>query len=330
MKNKIIVIISSIAIVLSLSTIILQIFVFATDKPDAEDYYRNLVMENLHNFSAPIPDTLTLCGEQVPLDNVFVREALDRELTAITYQHNATFTILKRAFRYFPLIEKYLKECSAPEDLKYLCVAESSLANVTSPAKAEGFWQFMKNTATSYGLNVSDEYDERYNLEKATKAAVKYLKGSQSRLGSWSLACAAYNCGEQGLRARMKEQGISNYWDLALNTETGRYVYRILAYKVLMQSPKQYGFYLREQDAYQPLEYETVKVDSSITDFYAFSKKIGTTYKMFRAANPELRAKKLTNKSKKTYTLYYPKKESLSYKKLIKKLHKSNSFIDSM
>ncbi|MDO5760783.1 MAG: transglycosylase SLT domain-containing protein, partial [Bacteroidota bacterium] len=152
-----------------------------------EDFYRQSIIENLHNFSAPLPEKLTLCGEEVPLNNTFVRQALDRELTSLMYQHSTTFLILKRAWQYFPEIEKYLKEASAPEDLKYLCVAESSLSNVVSPAKAEGFWQFIASTGRQYGLVIKEDYDERYHLEKATKAAAKYLKSSKTRLalGLW-------------------------------------------------------------------------------------------------------------------------------------------------
>lgn len=328
MKKYITLTISILAIVLS-SVAIISVFVFATDKPDEESYYKEIVKENLQNFSAPLPQHLTLCSEEVPMDNIFVREALDRELTSLMYQHASTFIIMKRAFRYFPLIEKYLKDNSAPEDLKYLAVAESSLNNVTSPAKAEGFWQFMAATAKQYGLIVTEEYDERYNLEKATSAAAKYLKASKNRLGSWSLACAAYNCGEQGVKNRMNEQGISSYWDLALNTETARYVYRILAYKILMSDPQQYGFYLRQKDAYQSLEFENIRVDTTINDFYAFSKSIGTTYKLFRFANPELRSKKLTNKNKHTYLLRKVK-SSLSWEELVGELEQPSSFIESL
>lgn len=330
MKKNTTIILSSIAIVLAVATLSMQIFIFATRKENTETQYRNTIKEHLHNFSAPLPETLTFCDEEVPIDNIFVREALDRELTAIMYQHNSTFIIMKRAWRFFPEISQYLKKYGGPEDLKYLAVAESSLNNVTSPAKAEGFWQFMAATAKQYGLTVTEEYDERYNLEKATKAAVQYLTGSRNRLGTWSLACAAYNCGEGGLKSRMKEQGINDYYSLALNSETARYFYRILAYKILMEDPQQYGFYLREQDAYQPLEYEEIKIDSTISDFYAFSKQINTPYKYFRFANPELKAKKLTNKERKTYTLRKLKESSLSWKERTKELDNPQGFISEL
>lgn len=328
-RPKALYILSSSAIILSLAAIALGIFVFATQKPDDEDFYCQNVKDNLHNFSAPLPKTLTFCGEEVPMDNVFVREALDRELTSLMYQHSTTFLVLKRAWRYFPEIEQYLRECSAPEDLKYLCTAESALSNVVSPAKAEGFWQFMAQTAKQYNLVVRDDYDERYNLKKATYAAAKYLKASRSRLGDWALACAAYNCGEGGLRNRMSEQGIKSYWKLALNNETARYVYRILAYKILMQNPQQYGYYLRKQDAHQPLEYTTLTIDSTINDLPAFTQQINVPYKYFKIANPELRGKKLINKEKKTYTFRIPTQDSYSWKKLTKKLSNSQDYIDS-
>lgn len=327
-KTKLIITLSSAAIVISLSTIVLQIFVFANKKPSYEQQYRQMIRQELHSFSIPLPDSLTFCSEKVPLDNTFVREALDRELTSLTYQHANTIIILKRAFRYFPQIEKILQQEGMPEDLKFLAVAESSLNNVVSPAKAEGFWQFMAATARQYGLIVNQEYDQRYDVEKSTRAACKYLRGAYSRLGSWSIACASYNCGEKGVRDRMNEQGVNNYWHLALNSETARYVYRILAYKIIMSSPKDYGFYIRRQDCYLPFDYDTIKIDSSINDFYAFSKQIGVDYKYFRYANPELKAKKLTNKENKEYILKIPSKQAYSWHALVDKLQEPEEFID--
>ena len=316
------------AIVLSLTTICLQIFVFAKQKPSAEQEYRNMITQHLHHFSAPLPESLTLCGESVPLDNVFVREALDRELTSIMYQHNSTFLILKRSFRFLPEIERLLAKENAPDDLKYLAVAESALSDVTSPAKASGFWQFMPTTAKEYGLEVTNEWDERYDLPKATKAAVKYLTASKSRLGSWALACAAYNCGENGLRQRMKQQNCNNYWELSLNSETSRYVYRILAYKILMENPRQYGFNVRKKDCYQPLEYREVVIDSTITDMAAFAQKIGCSYKYFRLINPCVRSNKLTNKTNKKYTFRTLEKDSFSWAYLVSKLDNPEEFLD--
>ena len=165
----------------------------------------------------PLPDELDFMGEKVPLDDHSVRESLDRELTAICYQHSTTLLCLKRSGRYFPVIEKILKEEGLPEDFKYLCVTESSLSNAISPAKAVGFWQFVQSTAQSYGLEVREEVDERYNVEKATRAACKYLRGSKNRLGSWALAAAAYNMGENGVANSIAAQSVQSYWDTYFN-----------------------------------------------------------------------------------------------------------------
>ncbi len=329
-KENTIIIISTIAIVLSAIAIASQIFVFATQHKNNEEQYTEILKENFHNFAVPMPKEVTFCGEKVPLENTFVREALDRELSVISYQHSTTFLILKRAYRYFPQIEKILKQQNVPEDLKYLAVAESSLGNVVSPAKAEGFWQFMPQTAKEYGLTVNSEYDERYDIDKSAIAACKYLKGSYTRLGKWTLACAAYNCGENGLKARIKEQNINNYWDLALNSETARYVYRIIAYKVIMQNPQMYGFYVRPIDCHQSLYYDTIQIDSTINDFYAFAKQIGTEYKYFRLANPSLKAKKLTNKEGKKYTIKILHKDSYNWQYLVNKIDNPYKFIESL
>ncbi len=320
-------ILSIAAIVISIATLALQIFVFAKEKPNPETQYRTMINTHLHNFSAPLPESLTWCEEEVPLDNVFVREALDRELTSIMYQHGTTFAILKRSFRFFDEIEDLLAKSGGHDDLKYLAVAESSLSDVVSPAKAAGFWQFMPATAKQYGLQVTNQWDERYHLPKATAAAVKYLTASKNRLGSWFLAAAAYNCGEAGLRKRMEEQRCKNYWGLHLNAETSRYVYRILAYKCLMENPQGYGFYLRRKDCHQPLEYVYTTVDSTITDMPSFAAKLGCEYKFFRMLNPWVRADRLDNKTKAKYTFRTISEDSFSYRKLTSDLPNREDFL---
>ncbi len=184
--------------------------------------------ENYQNFAAPFPDKVEFCGQEVPIDNILVREALDMELNLIMYNHSMTFLILKKAERYFPEIEAILKNQNIPEDIKYLAVAESGLANLVSPAKAEGVWQFVLPTAKEYGLEDFEGWDERYDLEKSTIAACKYLRNKKSVFNDWALACASYNSGETGVKNRMREQGSDNYWELYTNTETSRYVYRII------------------------------------------------------------------------------------------------------
>ncbi len=285
-----------------------------------------MINKHLQQFSAPLPDSLTFCDEAVPLDNVFVREALDRELTSIMYQHGTTFQILKRSFRFFDTIEALLAKNGGHDDLKYLAVAESSLSDVTSPAKASGFWQFMPKTAKEYGLQVNEQWDERYDLEKSTAAAVKYLSSSKQRLGSWFLAAAAYNCGENGLRRRMSEQNCQNYWELYLNSETSRYIYRILAYKLLLENPQAYGFYVRRKDCHQRLDYVYTTIDSTITDMPAFAAHLGCPYKYFRMLNPCLRSHRLDNKTKKQYTFRTLDKDDFSWQELVSKIENPNDF----
>ena len=263
----------------------------------AVNYYSNVLA------CPPLPESLTFCGEAVPLDDPMVRESLDRELTAVCYQHSTTLLCLKRAGRWFPVIEKILKEENVPEDIKYLCVAESSLSNAISPAKAVGFWQFLESTAKTYGLTVTEEVDERYNLEKSTYAACKYLKKGKNNLGRWSLAAAGYNMGEGGVKKNITNQSQNEYWDLYLNQETARYVFRILAYKLLFENPETYGVRLNESDKYQPYECEEIEVTASVPNWYTFCQEHGMTYKELKTLNPWLRSTKLTVPAGKSYTI---------------------------
>lgn len=272
-------------------------------EPARTNYYTNVLA------NPPLPESLTFCGEKVPLDDPMVRESLDRELTAICYQHSTTLLCLKRARRYFPVIEKILKEDTVPEDIKYLCVAESSLSNAVSPAKAVGFWQFLEATAKSYGLTINDDVDERYDLEKSTHAACKYLKKGKKSLGKWSLAAAGYNMGDGGVRKNVNNQSQDEYWDLYLNSETARYVYRILAYKLLFENPDLYGVRLNESDKYAPYDCEEITITSSVPNLYTFCQENGMTYKELKTLNPWLRSTKLTVSSGKSYTIKKFKKK---------------------
>ncbi|MBR4488269.1 MAG: lytic transglycosylase domain-containing protein [Bacteroidales bacterium] len=266
-------------------------------EPARTNYYTNVLA------TPPLPDSLTFCGENVPLDDPMVRESLDRELTAVCYQHSTTLLCLKRAGRWFPTLEKILKEDGVPEDIKYLCVAESSLSNAISPAKAVGFWQFLESTAKLYGLTVNDEVDERYHVEKCTHAACKYLKTSKNSLGSWALAAASYNMGEGGVRKNVNNQSQNEYWNLYFNPETARYVYRILAYKLLFENPSTYGVRLNESDKYAPYEYEEITVTASVPSWYTFCQEHDMTYKEFKELNPWVRSTKLTVAAGKSYTI---------------------------
>ena len=255
-----------------------------------------------------IPDEIIFCGERVPLENFDVYEALDYELVVNMYRHSATITYLKKAKRYFPEIEKVLKENNIPDDLKYLCVAESGLSNVVSPAGATGFWQFMKTAGNEYGLRINTNVDERYNHHKSVVAACKYFKDAYKKFKSWTLVAASYNMGMGGVSKSIESQKVDNYWDLLLNSETARYVYRIIALKLVMENPGTYGFNLDEKDLYDEIETYTIKVDSTISDLTQFAIDNGTNLKMLKHFNPWLRTNTLPNQSRKEFEIELPKK----------------------
>jgi len=247
-------------------------------------------------------------GEALPMSNFDVVERLDREILRNSYYHSNTILLLKRMKRYFPIIEPILAEQGVPNDLKYLAVIESDLTNARSPAGAKGFWQFLKGTAGDYGLQVNSEVDERYNLEKATVAACKYLKRYKEKFGSWTLAAAAYNMGPTGLKSELTRQKFNNYYDLNLNHETGRYVFRIVAIKEILNNPENYGFELGLEDQYNELpEYSILSMNDPIPNLGDFAKKYGTTYRMIKVYNPWLTSYKLTNSARKTYKIKVPK-----------------------
>lgn len=257
-----------------------------------------------------IPTSVDFAGENLPMDNFDAKERFDRELISNCFRHSATFLFFKKANRYFPIIEPILKANGVPDDVKYLSVAESALSNAVSPAGARGFWQFMPGSAKERDLEVTSEVDERYHLEKATVAACKYLKEAYDDLGSWTLAAASYNMGKAGLKKRIDEQGGTAYFDLHLNSETSRYVLRIMAIKEIMKNPTRYGFHLEPEDLYPPMpKFKTVTVKSGISDLAAFAQEHKTTYRMLKLYNPWLRSSSLTNKYKKTYQIKIPIEE---------------------
>ena len=273
---------------------------------DIESANEILIEDSLekNEFYLPeVPKGIMFCNEEIPLNISDVHEMLDNEMIVNNYWHSQTFRLLKRSNRFFPEIEPILKEYGVPDDMKYLLLAESGLRNVTSPAGAKGYWQFMKNTALEYDLEISKDVDERYHLEKATIAACKYLKKAHKRFDSWVLAAAAYNMGSGGLSNQIKKQKTNNYFRLHLNSETSRYVYRILAIKSIMESPENYGFKFGEKDLYQPYSYETFLVDTTIHNLIDFASAINANYKMLKKANPWLISNKLSNEKKKVYTL---------------------------
>jgi len=247
-------------------------------------------------------------GEILPIDNFDVAERLERELLVNTFYHSSTILAIKRAHRFFPVIEKILKEEGMPEDLKYLAVAESGLQPVTSAANARGVWQFMKDTGKQYGLEVNGEVDERYHLEKSTRAACDYFKYLKDRFGSWTLAAAAYNMGGANLSEALEAQRAQTYFDLNINEETSRYIFRIVALKEVLLNPEKFGFEIPKDQLYKPLDrYKLVKVKGSVNNWGDFAAKHKTNYRTLKIYNPWLRDSKLSNKAKKTYEIKVPK-----------------------
>lgn len=254
-----------------------------------------------------IPRVMTFAGESVPLQDTDVRERLDREIHVNTYWHSNMLLMIKKANRFFSEIEPLLKKYNLPDDFKYLAVAESGLDNVTSAAGASGFWQFMKATGKQYGLEINSYVDERYNLELATKVASEYLRNSKELFGSWTNAAAAYNAGNAGISKQMKRQDATDYYNLLLNPETGRYVFRILAFKEILSNPEKYGFFVDQDDLYQAIPTNTIVVDTPIEDFAKFAKQQGINYKILKIHNPWLRDTFLKNASGKKYHVKIPK-----------------------
>ncbi len=255
-------------------------------------------------------DDYLFAGERIPVENFDVRERLERELIVNSYRHSTTILNLKNSARYFPVIEKILKEEGLPDDFKYLAVAESDLRNATSSAGAKGIWQFMEGTAGDYGMEVSKEVDERLNLEKSTRAACKYLKHYKDVFGSWALVAAAYNMGPAGLRNEMQSQKMDSYYDLNLSEETNRYIFRLVAIKHVMEHPELYGFDMKTEQLYPPLDnYTMVTVDTSIASLGEFAKQNGTSYRMLKIFNPWLKDNKLTNTKRKAYEIKIPKEQ---------------------
>ncbi|MDA3927840.1 MAG: lytic transglycosylase domain-containing protein [Prolixibacteraceae bacterium] len=262
----------------------------------------------------PIPKRLFFAGEEVPLWNFDVKESLDRELMVNVYFHSQTLRYIKLAPRFFEIIEPILKRDSIPDDFKYLAIAESGFdLKAISPAGAAGIWQFMKGTARENGLEVNSVVDERYHIEKATKAACKYLHESFAKYGDWTTVAASYNAGRNGIGRQVERQKETHYYNLLLNEETNRYVYRILAYKVVFESPELYGFHLSKKDYYPTIPVRIVEVDSAVTNFADFAKTYDLNYKILKLFNPWLRETYLNNDSAKTYEIKIPKGKYRSY-----------------
>ncbi|MDA0793649.1 MAG: lytic transglycosylase domain-containing protein [Bacteroidetes bacterium] len=257
-------------------------------------------------YALKIPTSIHFSGEEVPIHQPDIRERLDKEMLVNTYWQSNMMLLIKRAKKYFPTIEKILEEQGVPDDFKYLAVIESALENVRSPKGAKGFWQLMPGTAKEYGLEVNDNVDERYHLEKSTRIACVYLKKAKERLGSWTLAAASYNRGMYGTDRLLDKQLAESYYDLLLNSETSRYVFRIIAVKEIMSNPQQYGFIFEESDLYLPIPERKIGLDTAITNLAQFAKEQNINYKVLKIHNPWLIENHLNNKSRKYYEIAIP------------------------
>jgi hypothetical protein len=265
------------------------------------------VVSRTYTSSVDIPANMVFAGETLALSNFDVRESLDRELLVNSYFQSQTIMYLKKSKRYFNLIEPILKKNNIPDDFKYLSLAESGFQEkITSPAGAAGLWQLMKKAAIENGLEVGNEVDERYNMEKSTEAACKYLNNAYRQYGNWISVAASYNAGISGIKRQTELQDSKNYFDLLLNDETARYVYRILALKLILENPEKYGFKVTEEEKYPILICKEVALSGSVINFANFAHDHGINYKILKYFNPWLRQSYLKNPSRKSYLIKIP------------------------
>lgn len=255
----------------------------------------------------PIPAEASFAGERVPLEYFDVQESFKREVTGLSFFHGTMIYIMQLDNRYANTIKRVLKEEGVPEDLYYICIAESGLQPVISPANAAGYWQFLAGTAKEYGLVVDTEVDERYHIEKSTRAAAAYFKKAYQEFGSWTMAAASYNTGFKNLRYRMDIQTKTNYYDTQFVEETGRYVFRALAFKTILSDREKYGFNLLEKDLYPELEYYEVEIKGSVANWSDFAAKHNTNFKLLKIYNQWIRANQLDNRQNRTYMVQVPK-----------------------
>jgi hypothetical protein len=293
-----------------LSVGVIYLFINSGDKKEIEKAPVTEVMTFVEGMNyampVPIPDTVSFAGELVPTGLFYVKEQLDRELTVNTYWHSSTILTLKRANRWFPLIDSILAKNGIPSDFKYVALIESGLLNVVSPSGAAGFWQFLDKTGKEYGLEINKEVDERYHAAKATQAACDYLNKSYRKFGNWTLVAASYNAGQGRIEETIEKQQVRNFYHMFLNDETSRYIFRILAMKIIYENPVAYGFKIKKGDLYDPLNVKTVKVTSTISDLPSYALRQNTTYRMLKELNPWLRSDKLSVRNGEEYEIALP------------------------
>ena len=287
------------------------IFSYPTKKLSKDKLYEKQFNERYRIFAITKPTSLDFCDEDLPLKSNDIWERIDKELLKNIYWQSNTMLYIKRANKFFPIIEPILKANNIPDDFKYLAVIESGLENVVSPSNAAGFWQILPSTGKEYGLEVNKSIDERYNLEKATQFACDYLNEAYEKFGSWTMAAASYNKGQNGISRLIEKQATNNYYNLYLNSETSRYILRIIAVKEILENPKRYGFIYRQKDLYVMPKYKEIQVDTTISDLSRFANKQGTNYKLLKQLNPWLRTTSMPDKSRRKYILKIPIDSSL-------------------
>ena len=296
----------------------LGVFLLSNHNSESSVSDRKTPLVSAMTRSVEVPEDVTFAGEKIKLDRYDLYERYDREINSFTYFHSTTLLLIKKANRYFPIIEPILKKNGIPDDFKYLAVIESSLnTRAYSPAKAAGLWQFLVGTAKLYGLEVTAEVDERYSVEKSTEAACKYLNSAYKKYGSWGAAALSYNAGMGRISGELDKQQADDSLDLWVVEETSRYYFRMLAIKNIFEDPHKYGFILGANQLYKPIEFDKVEVSESIADLATFAKEKGISYAQLKDFNSWLRDRKLTisTKNPTTYTILIPKKESLYYGK---------------
>jgi len=294
--------------VLYFSGALLVVLVILSIQSFSENSSKTGLPERMPSLNIPfnLPGQIEFAGETVPLNNFDTRESLDKELLVNGYWHSRTIMVLKRSRRYFETIEPILRKYGVPEDFKFLAMAESGFENVVSPARAAGIWQLLESTAKEYGLEVNSEVDERYNLEKSTEAACKYLLESYKTYANWAMAAATYNAGRNGLDNQISKQKTDNYYDLLLNDETARYVFRLIAHKLITENPSDYGFHLEEVDYYPIIATHVITIDTAIDDIAGFALQNSTNYKIIKQFNPWLRQNYLHDQPDKVYHIRIP------------------------
>lgn len=302
----------SLGVLFVMGTLVFAVNVNGDDVSNKADIVQDSIKKNVaksYRISAiDIPADLNFAGEKVPQNDPEVMERIDREFLVNTYWQSNALLLMKRANKYFPVIEPILAKNGIPDDFKYLAVAESGLTNVVSPAGATGFWQIMRETGREYGLEVNSNVDERYHLEKSTQVACEYLNKWKKKYGSWTLTAATYNAGPGGINKYMSIQKVDDYYDLLLGEETGRYLFRIMAIKEILSNPEKYGFHLEKEDMYNAVPSFTVEIDEPVTSFADFSEQYEINYKILKRHNPWLREPHLNNSSRKKYTIEIPNK----------------------